>query len=76
MFYRFSVPPAGLEANVFAGIWCQGICHYCTHFATKHILRVEPIEKDSCSGLPAHGLSTEEQATSCSAVDLISQVHG
>lgn len=39
----------------------------------RQILTVEPIEKD---GLPAHGLSTEEYATRCSAVDLISQVHG
>ena len=42
----------------------------------RQILTVEPIEKESRSGLPAHGLSTEEYATRCSAVDLVSQVHG
>lgn len=31
---------------------------------------------ESPCGLPAHGLSTEVYATSCSVVDLISQVHG
>lgn len=36
----------------------------------RQILRVELIEKDSRIGLPAHGRSTEEHATSCSAVDL------
>lgn len=31
MFYRFSLPPTGPEANVFAGIWCQAICHCIAH---------------------------------------------
>lgn len=35
MFYRFSLPPAGLKDNVFIGIWCQGTCHYFAEVATK-----------------------------------------
>lgn len=35
MFHRFSLPPAGLKANVFAGIWCQGTCHCFAQVATK-----------------------------------------
>lgn len=42
----------------------------------RWILTVRPTGKELCSGLPAHGLSTEECVTRCSALGIVSQVQG
>lgn len=68
MFYRFSLPPAGLEANAFAGIWCQGTCHYFAQVATKtdahNQAQRERVTQWASSSQAQHwAVSTKEQCT-------------
>jgi len=66
MLYRFSLPPAGFEGNVLQAHGARVSAIILLTLPPRQILTVESIEKDSHSGLPAHGLSTEEYVTSCS----------
>lgn len=59
MFYRFSLPPAGLKANVFTGIWCQG----CSGCYQDRFSQPSPERKGQAVGsqLPGSALSNEHQ---------------